>query len=208
MYFRGVIFHCHRFIRSALCYAYMLHHAFRSLVITFFLSCALAQVPNSITAPCSDVTCEIQVDWLRNNGMVAMAAAAMPPEKFGFKPTPEQQNFGERVLHVASINLAILQSLGAKTPAPAINEKATSKGEILSSLTKVTEYGTAVLKELKPDQLTTQRAPPEAMAWFMGPKLTPQRAVYFLMAHAQDTYGQLVVYLRLNGVIPPLSRQP
>ena len=185
----------------------MFHNA-RPLVIVFSLSSAFAQVPNSVTAACDNVPCEIQVDWLRNNGMVAVSAAAMPPEKFGFKPTPEQQTFGERVLHVASINLAILQSLGAKTPAPAINEKATSKDEILASLAKVTEYGTAVLKELKPDQLTTQRPSPEVMAWFMGPKLTPQRAIYFPMAHAQDTYGQLVVYLRLNGIVPPLSRQP
>jgi uncharacterized damage-inducible protein DinB len=42
----------------------------------------------------------------------------------------------------------------------------------------------------------------------MGPKSSRQRIVYFLMMHNQDTYGQLVVYLRLNGITPPLSRQP
>jgi uncharacterized damage-inducible protein DinB len=186
----------------------MLHNALRSLVIATSLCSLYAQVPSGMTAPCDNIPCEIRVDWLRNNGMVTSAAAAMPPEKFGFKPTPEQQTFGERVLHVASVNLAILQSLGAKTPAPTINEKATAKDEILASLAKVTEYGTAVLTELKPEQLTTQCPSPEVMAWFMGPNLTPQRAVYFLMAHAQDTYGQLVVYLRLSGIVPPLSRQP
>jgi len=31
--------------------------------------------------------------------------------------------------------------------------------------------------------------------------------IYFLMQHTQDTYGQMVVYLRLNGVTPPASRR-
>ena len=46
------------------------------------------------------------------------------------------------------------------------------------------------------------------LGFFMGPKLSRQRVLYFLMTHSQDTYGQLVVYLRLNGITPPLSRQP
>ena len=49
---------------------------------------------------------------------------------------------------------------------------------------------------------------PGPLGWFMGPKMSRQRALYFLMAHTQDTYGQLAVYLRLNGITPPLSRQP
>ena len=47
-----------------------------------------------------------------------------------------------------------------------------------------------------------------ASPWFMGPMSTRQRILYFLMMHNQDTYGQLVVYLRLNGITPPASRQP
>ena len=33
-----------------------------------------------------------------------------------------------------------------------------------------------------------------------------QQIVYFLTAHSQDTYGQLVVYLRMNGIVPPASQ--
>ena len=49
---------------------------------------------------------------------------------------------------------------------------------------------------------------PEPITWFMGPQVSRQRAVYFVMSHSQDTYGQLVVYARLNGITPPASRQP
>ena len=42
----------------------------------------------------------------------------------------------------------------------------------------------------------------------MGPKVSRQRVLYFLMTHSQDAYGQLVVYARLNAITPPASRQP
>ena len=41
-------------------------------------------------------------------------------------------------------------------------------------------------------------------AAFMGPS-TRARPMFFLIGHTQDTYGQMVVYLRLNGVTPPAS---
>jgi len=154
--------------------------------------------------PCSNLTCEVLNDWMRNNVMVYGVANAMPAEKYAFKPTPEQQSFGERVLHVAQINVTLLQGLGAKTPAPAIDPKAVSKAEAMAAVQKAGDYGNAIIKEFGDQQLTVRVSSP----WFMGPMSTRQRIIYFLMMHSQDTYGQLVVYLRLNGITPPASRQP
>ncbi|MBV9398532.1 MAG: DinB family protein [Bryobacterales bacterium] len=163
-----------------------------------------AQTPPSFMGPCSTLTCEIQNDWSRNNAMLYGLADAMPENKYTFKPTPEQQTFGERVLHVAQINVMLLQSLGAKTPAPAVDPKATSKKDSMAALQNVGEYGVAVIKEFGDQQLVGR----VASLPFMGPMSTRQRILYFLMTHSQDTYGQLAVYLRLNGITPPLSRQP
>jgi len=165
---------------------------------------AAAQPPPSFMGPCSNLSCEIQNDWTRNNVMIYGLARAMPEDKYGFKPTPEQQSFGERVLHVAQVNVSLLQGLGAKTPAPAIDPKATSKADAMAAVQKVGDYGIAVIKEFSDQQLTGRVESP----WFMGPMSSRQRILYFLMTHSQDTYGQLVVYLRLNGITPPASRQP
>jgi len=164
---------------------------------------AAAQAPG-IGQQCSDTYCEIQNDWIRNNVMLAGLADAMPAEKFGYKPTPPQQSFGERVMHVVSVDMTLLATLGAKASPPSINLQATSKGDVLAALRQHADYGNAVLKEFTGQTLLEQVASP----WFMGAKSSRQRIVYFLMMHNQDTYGQLVVYLRLNGVTPPLSRQP
>ncbi len=168
---------------------------------------AAAQTP-SFMGPCSNLACEVQNDWTRNNMMLAGLANAMPDEKYGYKPTPAQQSFGERVLHLAQVNLMLLQALGAKAPAPTIDMSATSKAASIAALQRVGEYGVAVIKELGEPGLTARIDSPGPVGWFMGPKASRQRLLYFLMTHSQDTYGQLVVYLRLNGITPPLSRQP
>jgi uncharacterized damage-inducible protein DinB len=154
--------------------------------------------------PCTTIACDIQADWVANNVLLAGLAQAMPEDKYGFKPTSPQQTFGERVMHVVTVNMALLNMLGAKTPPPAINQKASSKADILAALQRTTEYGGAVLKEFNEQQLAERvTAIP-----FMGPTASRQRLIYFMMSHSQDTYGQLVVYLRLNGGTPPASQQP
>ena len=157
--------------------------------------------------PCSNLSCEIQNDWSRNHALIYGLAGAMPADKYTFKPTPEQQSFGERVLHVAEVNLMLLKALGAKAAPPEVDLKAASKTEAMATLQKVDDYGLAVIKELSEPQLAARISSPQVMAFFMGPMLSRQRVLYFLMTHSQDTYGQLVVYLRLNGVTPPASRQ-
>ena len=78
----------------------------------------------------------------------------------------------------------------------------------MAELQRVGEYGVAVIKELGEQGLQARIDSPGPTKFFMGPQVSRQRILYFLMAHSQDTYGQLVVYARLNGITPPLSREP
>jgi hypothetical protein len=154
------------------------------------------------------LVCEVENDWSRNNVMLYGLANSMPEDKFGYKPTPAQQMFGERVLHVAQVNLMLLQALGAKTPMPVIDMNAISKAASMDALQRVGGYGIAVIKELGEQGLLARIDSPGPVGWFMGPQVSRQRVLYFLMTHSQDTYGQLVVYARMNGITPPASRQP
>jgi uncharacterized damage-inducible protein DinB len=107
-------------------------------------------------------------------------------------------------MHVATIDLKIISTLGAKTPAPMVNPKATTKAEIVAALRQVNDYGAAVLKEFNDAQLAER----VASLPFLGPTASRLRIIYFSMSHSQDIYGQLVVYLRLNGITPPASNRP
>jgi hypothetical protein len=191
----------------------------RKFIVTFplFASLLIAQSPAAkqperqapaFLGACSTLVCEVEYDWSRNNALIYGLADAMPEGKYSYKPTPAQQSFGERVLHAAQVNLMLLQALGAKAPAPAIDMNATGKAESMAAVQRTGQYGVAVIRESGEQGLLARIDSPGPMGWFMGPKVSRQRVLYFLMAHSQDTYGQLVVYARLNGITPPASRQP
>jgi hypothetical protein len=63
----------------------------------------------------------------------------MPEDKYGYQPTPARQSFGERVLHVAQVNLMLLEALGAKTPVPVIDMHTASKAAAVAALRSVGE---------------------------------------------------------------------
>jgi uncharacterized damage-inducible protein DinB len=153
---------------------------------------------------CTTVACDVLGDWGRNYGLLIGEAEAMPEDKYGFKPTPPQQTFGERLMHVATIDVKILSTLGGKTPAPMVNPKAATKTEILAALRQVNDYGAAVLKEFNDQQLNDR----VASLPFLGPTASRLRVINFSMSHSQDIYGQLAVYLRLSGITPPASNRP
>jgi uncharacterized damage-inducible protein DinB len=142
-------------------------------------------------------------EWAGQKDTLAKIAAAMPEDKYAFKATPAQRSFGEHVLHIAQINMMVLQTLGSKVAAPQINMKATSKADVMKAMADSFDYGTAIIKEQTDQTMAgTIQGPP-----WMGPS-TRARIYTFLVGHTQDTYGQLVVYLRLNGLVPPASQRP
>jgi uncharacterized damage-inducible protein DinB len=66
-------------------------------------------------------------------------------------------------------------------------------------------YGTAALKE-QTDQTMLQMA--DASRFSFGGPSTRARVVFFVIGHTWDIYGQMAVYLRLNGIVPPASQRP
>jgi uncharacterized damage-inducible protein DinB len=149
---------------------------------------------------CTNLACDVQADWARSMRLLTTTAEAMPEDKWTFKTTPAQRSFGEHVMHIVQIDSKLLSGLGGKTPPPQINMSATSKADVLAALRQSLEYGQALVKEFD-DQGLLERV----NGIFLGPSASRVRLINFSMSHSQDVYGQLVVYLRLNGVVPPAS---
>jgi uncharacterized damage-inducible protein DinB len=144
-------------------------------------------------------------DWTRLKDTMMKIAAAMPEDKFGYRATPPERTWGEQILHVAEANIVQMGRLGAKAPAPAYNMKATARAEILNTLEQSFDFGIAALKE-QTDQMMLAQAESTRFDRFMGPS-TKARVVYYVIGHTWDIYGQMVVYLRLNGITPPASQR-
>ena len=144
-------------------------------------------------------------DWTRLKDTMMKIAEAMPEDKFGYRATPAERTWGEQLLHVAEANVVQMGRLASKAAPPAINMKATSKAEILTALSDSFDFGAAALKE-QTDQTMLAQAETTRFDRFLGPS-TKARVVYYVLGHTWDIYGQMVVYLRLNGITPPASER-
>jgi hypothetical protein len=152
---------------------------------------------------------DLLADWQQQKRMMLGIAEAMPEEAFSFRPTDAQRTFAEQILHIAGANVYLMQHMGGGAAAPDVDTtdfkvfglSATSKADVLSALGAGYDYGIAVLQEFSDEQLLATIAGPR----YLG-NVTRVKMAYFTLSHAMDIYGQMAVYLRLNGVTPPASR--
>src|SRR5438876_12192360 len=100
-----------------------------------------APITATLTAQTPSLQANALADWTSQKARLMKLANAMPEEKFRFKPTPPQRDFGEQILHIAEANVIQMGRLSAKANAPAISMKATSKAEILKALEDSFDYG-------------------------------------------------------------------
>jgi hypothetical protein len=177
----------------------------KPLVLTGFLvACALAppvslaQNTAPAAAPVDSLAADIQKDWLAQKTRILAMAGAMPEEKYSFKPTPEQRSFGEQLSHLAEAHVRMLSpvDVGKAVTAPAVgHDHGNGKAAVMKLLGDAYDYGTAVLKANQGALLTVDKS------------TTRARAFWAAMGNAQNHYGQCVVYMRLNGIVPPASRK-
>jgi len=175
----------------------------RSFLTLVLAAIATALVVARPSAQSASLKGDFLKEWTGQKATLVKIAEAMPESKFSFKATPAQRDFGGHVMHIAQINMMVFKMMGAKAAAPAINEKAMSKAETIKAMSDSFDYGTAILNEQTDQSMAANvQGPP-----WMGPS-TPARIFAFMIGHTQDTYGQMVVYLRLNGLVPPASARP
>jgi uncharacterized damage-inducible protein DinB len=144
---------------------------------------------------------------------IVEAAEAMPEDKFNFSPEGINlqgsdykgvRTFAVQVKHVGASNYILWSSLtGDKFPQDYMGgngpENLKTKADIIKFL-----KDSFVLGHKAAATLTT-----ENMLQTIGHgKSTRLHLVAFAVAHAFDHYGQMVEYLRMNGIVPPASRQP
>jgi uncharacterized damage-inducible protein DinB len=176
----------------------------RDALRTYGLVCAMVVIatPKPAVAQTGSIQAEMLKDWSALKDTMTKIANEMPEDKYGYKPTPAQRDFGAQVIHIAQINMRFLAAVGGKTPAPAIDVKAMDKAGAVKAMADSFDYGTALITE-QTDQtmLQTVQAP------FIGPS-TRTRVMTFLIGHTWDIYGQMAVYLRLNDKVPPASQRP
>jgi uncharacterized damage-inducible protein DinB len=134
--------------------------------------------------------------------LIAMAED-FPEDKYDFKPTPAQRSFAEQLLHAAGANYFFANPVMGKEPPAAEDPKRDqykSKADIVAFVKKSFADGAAAIQSKGEKGLTTE------VVYFAHQKARVLDMAYGLIEHSGEHYGQLVVYYRLAGLVPPESR--
>ena len=133
----------------------------------------------------------------------------MPADKYSFIPTAgsfkDARSFGEQLKHVACANRAFFNEIEGKTP-PELCEKggpskANTKGELLQYLRDSFAYSSKVLATIN-----AQNALDRVNGRYAAPN-TKLGVAVAAVGHLSDHYGQIVEYLRMNGIVPLATQQ-
>lgn len=142
------------------------------------------------------------------------AAQAMPEDKYSFAPTNGKfegvRTFAQQVKHVATVNDRMFGSILGETAPVAPDEGIASNGpDALQTKEQIVQYlKDSFAKGHKAIATITADNAVEPMKNPAVPFLSTRAAIaIFACAHAMDHYGQMVEYLRDNGIVPPASAQ-
>ena len=131
--------------------------------------------------------------WTDINGKIVAMAESFPEDKYEFKPTKDVRSFADVLRHVAFWNDWVVKTARGEKPDGKPNElpkaQYATKAQIVAALKKGVDAGVAQLKA------SPANPPANAAELWLS-----------FISHSSEHYGQLVVYYRLNGLVPPASR--
>jgi hypothetical protein len=133
--------------------------------------------------------------------LVAMAED-FPEDKYDFKPTPAQRSFAEQLLHAAGANYFFTNPVMGKEPPAGEDPKRENyktKADIVAFVKKSVADGAAAIQS-KGEKGLNSTVP------YAHQETRVLDIAYGLIEHSGEHYGQLVVYYRLSGLVPPESR--
>ncbi len=177
------------------------------LALGIFAAFAAAQDTMKKDAPPKPAAGPSQVlleNWNDIGRKLIAMAEDFPEDKYDFKPVPAERSFAEQLLHAANANYFFTNpAMGLKPPAEEDpkRDQYKTKAAVVEFVKKAFADGAAAIKhkgdkglnDLVVDPFANQQVRVSDMAWG-------------LLEHSGEHYGQLVVYYRVAGLVPPESR--
>jgi hypothetical protein len=161
-----------------------------------------AATPQAAAPVKHPVTASLQMLLPRSRTNTLGAISAMPAEKFGYKPTPDQMTFAHLVAHIAGSNNFLCAKVADVAEPKAEEVKETdSKDKLLAAATASFDFCADALGKMDDSKLG------DTVELFGGRQFPRAMAALGLASGWADHYAAAAMYLRLNGIQPP-SAQP
>jgi uncharacterized damage-inducible protein DinB len=175
--------------------------------MVFLVTIAAAQEKKQAESPAPAQSLSRELLWGWNsvgNKLIAMAED-FPEDKYGFKAQKDERTFGENLLHVAAVDYYIINAISGRATGftgsmDSLRKKYSTKAEIIGYLKQAIADGAKLIEEHGDSAFTR-----EFKSW--GNRMVHvSSGLTGAIEHAGEHYGQLVVYYRINGLVPPASR--
>jgi uncharacterized damage-inducible protein DinB len=149
---------------------------------------------------------ELMFWWNDIGGRVIAMAEDFPEDKYNFKAQKDQRTFGDNLLHIAANYYLMINIIKGSTVEnidnyDSLQKKYPSKSDIVKFLKRSVADGFDLIKAQGDSGLMQEVKYPWA-----NQMVHASFCWWTILWHAGDHYGQLAVYYRLNGMIPPFSR--
>ena len=132
-------------------------------------------------------------------------AEDFPEDKYDYKPTPEVRSFRQMLLHIAAVNYFFTNAAEGHVVAPAEDdpapEKYRTKAQVVAFVTQSFADGAAAIQKRGVRGMAQHVKHP-----FANRLSSLNNICRDIVEHSGEHYGNLVVYYRLNKMIPPASR--
>lgn len=178
----------------------------RMLLFSLFAPAAVAlsqgtPPPTAAAPPANPLSAHNKMMYRGVKAILLRSAELMPEEHYGFKPTETVRSFGQILGHVADAQYTFCSIvLGEKRPAFKVEETKTSKADLTGALKDVGTYCDRAY-----DGMTDASAVERVK--LMGGESPKLGALGVNNTHTIEHYGNLIVYMRMKGIVPPTSDQ-
>ena len=153
-------------------------------------------------AQSSPLSASVTQDYKTVRGYFLKAAEEMPETDYGFKPSPDVRSFAQQVAHVADDQYNLCAPAKGETRQAAyrdIESRLSKKADLIAALTAAFAYCDGAYDAL------TDASGAEMVTTGQQPR-TRFGMLNWNLWHTWEHYGNIVVYLRMKGLVPPSSQ--
>lgn len=168
--------------------------------IVFLLAASAAWAQSgSGAAPANPLVASSKVFYMNAKQDILRSADKMPESKFSFRPTDSVRTYGQILAHVADGQYEFCGAAAGNHDRKGFEESAKTKADIVAALKIAFAYCDSIY-----DKMTDAQAQ-EMIPAFGGAKISRLSMLDFNVAHTMEHYGNLVTYMRIEGMVPPSS---
>lgn len=172
---------------------------------TIIVLSAFVEAQSPTAGNANPISQAIRDAWNGAKQNVVKSASVMPEAKYSFKPVDGVRTYGQILAHLAGANYIFCAAAKGEKPPyaeDAFEKTATTRAAIVKALEDSVKYCDAAYTSLDDRKAAELVDEP-----FGGGKSARASALMGNTGHLQEHYGNLVTYLRINGLVPPSSQQ-